>query len=102
MNEYGLESPRAKQMIEAARAMGPALVQRSAEVFVYTIEDGRASMREVTHGTRNQGWVEILSGLSEGEAVITEGVIKVRNGAPVSTGAQLSSSRDGQNSSGDD
>jgi membrane fusion protein (multidrug efflux system) len=79
-----------------------ALVQRSAEVFVYTIEDGRASMREVTHGIRNQGWVEILSGLSEGEEVITEGVIKVRNGAPVSAGAQVSSSRDSQNSSGDD
>lgn len=28
MNEYGLESPRARQLIEAARAMGPALVMR--------------------------------------------------------------------------
>lgn len=31
MNEYGLESPRAKQMIEAARAMGPALRMRAAK-----------------------------------------------------------------------
>lgn len=28
MNEYGLESPRAQQLIEAARAMGPSLVMR--------------------------------------------------------------------------
>jgi membrane fusion protein (multidrug efflux system) len=79
-----------------------ALVQRSAEVFVYTIEDGRASMREVTHGIRNQGWVEILSGLSEGEEVITEGVIKIRNGAPVSRAARLSSRGPRLNTSGDD
>ncbi len=31
MNEYGLESPRAQQLIEAAIAMGPALVQRKAQ-----------------------------------------------------------------------
>ena len=68
-----------------------ALVQRSAEVFVYTIEDGRAAMRAVSHGVRSRGWVEILSGLSEGEAVITEGVIKVRPGAPVSASQSLSS-----------
>ncbi len=69
---------------------------------MYTIEDGRASMREVTHGVRNQGWVEILTGLSEGEEVITEGVIKIRNGAPVRTAAQLSSRGPRQNSSRDD
>ncbi len=68
-----------------------ALVQRSAEVFVYTIEEGRAAMREVTHGIRSQGWVEILSGLNEGEAVITEGVIKIRPGALVSASQRLSS-----------
>jgi 3-hydroxy-9,10-secoandrosta-1,3,5(10)-triene-9,17-dione monooxygenase len=31
MNEYGLDSPRAQQLIDAARAMGPALVQRRAQ-----------------------------------------------------------------------
>lgn len=67
-----------------------ALVQRSAEVFVYTIEDGRAAPRAVSHGVRSRGWVEILSGLSEGEAVITEGVIKVRPGAPVSASQSVS------------
>ena len=31
MNEYGLESPRAQEMLEAARAMGPALRERAAK-----------------------------------------------------------------------
>jgi 3-hydroxy-9,10-secoandrosta-1,3,5(10)-triene-9,17-dione monooxygenase len=31
MNEYGLESPRAQQMLEAARAMGPALRERAGQ-----------------------------------------------------------------------
>lgn len=31
MNEYGLDSPRAQQLIAAAHAMGPALVQRRAQ-----------------------------------------------------------------------
>ena len=31
INEYGLGSPRAQQLIEAARAMGPALKERRAK-----------------------------------------------------------------------
>ena len=33
MNEYGLESPRAQQLIEAAREMGPALVMRREQLL---------------------------------------------------------------------
>jgi membrane fusion protein, multidrug efflux system len=60
-----------------------ALVQRSNDAFVYTVEEQSAQMRQVTHGARRDGWVEILAGLTPGEPVITEGVIKVRPGAPV-------------------
>ncbi|MFU8817008.1 MAG: efflux RND transporter periplasmic adaptor subunit [Pseudomonadales bacterium] len=60
-----------------------ALVQRSNQAYVYTIEDRLAQMRQVSHGTRHGGWVEILAGLDAGEPVITEGVIKIRPGAPV-------------------
>jgi membrane fusion protein, multidrug efflux system len=60
-----------------------ALVQRSSETFVFTVEEQLAQIRQVRHGARRDGWVEILEGLEPGEAVITEGVIKVRPGAPV-------------------
>ena len=64
-----------------------ALVQRASQVYVYTIKDGLAEMIQVTHAVRSEGWVEILSGLKAGDTVITEGVIKIRNGSPVTTDA---------------
>jgi membrane fusion protein (multidrug efflux system) len=60
-----------------------ALVQRGDQVYVFTVQDGVADTREVQHGDRYQGWVEIVSGLEPGDSVITEGVIKVRPGVPV-------------------
>jgi len=62
-----------------------ALMQRSSEVFVYTITDSQAEMLQVKAGARRDGWIEILSGVDEGQSVITEGVIKIRNGSPVTT-----------------
>ncbi len=70
---------------EALMVPEDALVQRGDEVFVYTVADGHADIREVRHGDRYRGWVEITDGLGPGELVITEGVIKVRPGAPVRT-----------------
>jgi membrane fusion protein, multidrug efflux system len=60
-----------------------ALVQRGDRVYVYVVEDGVADIREVRHGQRYRGWVEINQGLADGESVITEGVIKARPGMPV-------------------
>ena len=62
-----------------------AVTQRASQVFVYTVADGRAGMRQVRIGVRKSGWVEIESGLDAGEPVITEGIIKIRDGAPVTT-----------------
>lgn len=36
---------------------------------VYSIEEGRARIRSVTLGNRNNEWAEILEGLSVGETV---------------------------------
>ncbi|MEM1106695.1 MAG: efflux RND transporter periplasmic adaptor subunit [Pseudomonadota bacterium] len=48
-------------------------------------EDGAALARrvEVEIGRRDAGFVEVLSGLNPGEQVITEGIIRVREGQPV-------------------
>lgn len=50
---------------------------------VYRIEDGVA--RRVTLGTgrREPGWVEVRKGLEEGDAVVTDGVLSLRDGAEV-------------------
>ncbi len=53
--------------------------------YVYMIDSrGMAQQIEVQVGRRRPGIVEVLSGLSEGDEVITEGTIKIRPGSPVS------------------
>lgn len=69
-----------------------ALLQRGTDTFVYVVgEGGRAAEVEIGLGVRREGWAEVLSGIDAGQEVITEGVIKVRNGVPVQIAG-----RDGQ------
>jgi membrane fusion protein (multidrug efflux system) len=63
----------------------PALMQRADQNFVYTITDGRAALLTVKTGVRRDGWIEVLAGVQEGQPVITDGVIKIREGSPVTT-----------------
>lgn len=53
-----------------------------AHVFVVG-DDNRAQRREVRLGVRRVGTVEVLEGISAGEQVITRGIQRVRDGAPV-------------------
>ena len=70
---------------EALMVPETSLMQRSDEVYVFTVDEGRAQIRQIVHGSRSEGWVEVLEGLDAGESVISEGVIKVRHGSAVST-----------------
>jgi membrane fusion protein (multidrug efflux system) len=60
-----------------------ALSPRSGRQFVFIVEDGVASEREVSLGVRAPGRVEVKSGLEPGDTVVLEGVQKLRNGSPV-------------------
>ena len=60
-----------------------ALLQRGDRVFVFLVEEGLAKMQEITIGARQAGWAQVLSGLAEGVAVISDGVVKVRDNVPV-------------------
>lgn len=61
-----------------------ALMQSPQGQFVYTIDkDGKAHVNPVSLGQKvGDAWL-VLSGLNAGDKVITEGIIKVRPGAPV-------------------
>ena len=65
---------------EAIESLGPRF-------FVYKVvfRNGEtiAQRTEVETGTRQNGFVEIIAGLDNGDRVITEGIIKVRDGGPV-------------------
>jgi membrane fusion protein (multidrug efflux system) len=52
--------------------------------FVYRVVDGKAALTKVEIGNRSPGSVEILKGLAANDMVITDGQIKLKDGAPVS------------------
>lgn len=60
-----------------------ALVPRGDQQQVFKIVDGKAMLTEVTIGRRQEGQVEIVSGLAPGDRVVTAGQLKIRDGAPV-------------------
>jgi membrane fusion protein (multidrug efflux system) len=78
----GLSLPNAMTLPERAIAQGPA------GTFVYVVDaGGMARKRQVTTGrTANGRWV-IVSGVSVGDRVIVEGLIKVRPDTPVKVAA---------------
>ncbi len=53
-------------------------------MFVYRVDaDNIAREIDVTVGGRRQGEVEILDGLNEGDRVVTDGLVRMRDGAAV-------------------
>lgn len=60
-----------------------AIIGRMDPLYVYVIEDGKASLRKVTLGVRKGAYIEVLEGLREGESVVIMGQQKLRDGAQV-------------------
>ncbi len=60
-----------------------AIVPRGDSQFVFQIADGKVMQTKVTIGTRRNGRVEIVEGLSSGDTVVTAGQQKLRDGAGV-------------------
>lgn len=60
-----------------------ALWPQGKDNFVFKVVDGKAMLTKVELGNRRPGEVEITRGLAPGDVVVTEGQIKLRDGAPV-------------------
>ncbi len=60
-----------------------AVVAGGDRQYVFIVDDGKAARRDVTTGEHVDGDIEILAGLSPGDVVVTAGVQKIRDGAPV-------------------
>lgn len=54
------------------------------QVYVYVAKNGHAVKKEVTTGVIKNDWVEVISGLSPGESVITAGQINLADGSKIS------------------
>lgn len=61
-----------------------AIVPRGGQSTVFKVVEGKVQVANVRLGLRKPGEVEVVSGLSAGEQVITDGVQKVGPGSPVS------------------
>ena len=60
-----------------------AIWPQGQDNFVFRVVDNKAMLTKVTLGNRQPGTVEIANGLSPADVVVTEGQIKLRDGAPV-------------------
>lgn len=82
-------SNRAQALLVPEQAIFP----QGEKLFVYTVEDGKATLHPVTIGQRTGGQAEITSGLKDGDTVITAGHQKIGPGAavtPINLGAPAS------------
>lgn len=68
------------------------IVPEGRKHFVYAVVEEDNSLivqkREVFIGTRKEGFVEIKSGLQEGEKIVTQGTMIVRDGAKITITAE--------------
>lgn len=61
-----------------------AVYQMEDRAYVYRVDsDRRAHEHEIKLGERRVGRVEVLDGLEEGDLIVTEGIVKLRDGMPV-------------------
>jgi membrane fusion protein, multidrug efflux system len=60
-----------------------AVTKEGDRSFVFVIKGGRADQRSVTVGLKEGEKIQVVDGLEEGEEVVTEGLFKLYDGAPV-------------------
>lgn len=60
-----------------------AIWPQGRDSFVYRVVDGKAALTKVKMGVRRTGDVEIAEGLGPDDMVVTDGQMKLKDGAPV-------------------
>jgi membrane fusion protein (multidrug efflux system) len=89
-NQDGVLMPGMLMLVILTRDVAPALVvpekavvPEQGRTFVFVVNRGRASRREVQLGRHRPGEVEVVAGLRENERVVVDGGLRVRDGAQV-------------------
>jgi membrane fusion protein (multidrug efflux system) len=68
-----------------------ALVPVGQDQFIFRVVDGKALLTKVRIGQRRRGQVEVTEGLARDAVIVTEGAVKLRDGAAVRTAAPRAS-----------
>ncbi|MEP1742728.1 MAG: efflux RND transporter periplasmic adaptor subunit [Kangiellaceae bacterium] len=89
-NEQGLLRPGmllklkiVRQVESVLQIPESALIPIEERHYVFVISDGSVKRKEIKIGRRQPGFVEVISGLSASEKVVTEGTLKIRDGSQV-------------------
>jgi membrane fusion protein (multidrug efflux system) len=72
-----------KLMLETLVLPEHSLVPVEDKQFVFVVRDDAVKRQEVQVGRRRPGFVQILSGLEEGDLVVVEGTLRLRDGSKV-------------------
>lgn len=72
-----------QQFENALRVPHYALVQLDSQQYVFVVEDGIASRREVDTGIRDGQWIQVLNGLSDNATVVVTGQNNLNDTTPV-------------------
>ncbi len=73
----------AKEQRKALVVPEEALVPEQARQFVYVVTGGKVAKREVRLGRRQPGSVEVSGAIADGDRVVIEGTLKLRDGATI-------------------
>lgn len=65
-----------------------ALVPRGQDRYVFRVIEGKAALTRVETGLRRPGEVEIVRGLSAGDAIVVDGQLRLQDGSPVTVLAE--------------
>lgn len=60
-----------------------AILPKGGKSFIYKVVDGKAQLTPVVLGQRTPGQVEIVSGISAGETIVVDGLLKLKPGSAV-------------------
>jgi membrane fusion protein (multidrug efflux system) len=78
-----------------------SVIAEGPETFVYVVDETRqpavAVKTKIMVGLRERGVVEVLSGLSSGDLVVSDGVLKLRPNAPVRVQSKSPMATDSEN-----
>lgn len=72
-----------KQVLNTLVIPERALVPIEDKQYVFVVEGDKVARKEVSVGLRKPGVAQVLSGLVEGEQVVVEGALKLRDGSNV-------------------
>ncbi|GGW50435.1 efflux RND transporter periplasmic adaptor subunit [Alishewanella tabrizica] len=70
---------------EVLRISEKALLPQQNRQYVFIVDsENKVQQKEIEVGQRIPGWVEVISGLREGDEIVIEGVQKLRTGVTIS------------------